>query len=153
MDAFWVAHLNVWVFLPGNQGFIRATKFTALVGRLLKQGQPGFFFNFEHWVIFYKLLLLLLLLSLLLLLLRNQYYKKVENSSQSVWILAKSLPARANKQITSTLLTPHMNFNVTIQLSTGSCKETAENILSSKYDSRNQTFNPCNISWMFQPLS
>ena len=25
-----------WVFLPGNQGFIRATKFTALVARLLK---------------------------------------------------------------------------------------------------------------------
>ena len=25
-----------WVFLPGKQGFIRATKFTALVARLLK---------------------------------------------------------------------------------------------------------------------
>ena len=33
---FWVVHLNVWVFLSGNQGFIRATKFMALVAQLLK---------------------------------------------------------------------------------------------------------------------
>ena len=31
-----VVRLNVWVFPPGNQGFIRATKFTALVAWLLK---------------------------------------------------------------------------------------------------------------------
>ena len=43
-----VVPLNVWVFLPGNQGFIRATKFTALVAWLLKWGQPAFIFNFEH---------------------------------------------------------------------------------------------------------
>jgi len=33
---FLVAHLNVWIFLLGNQGFIMATKFTALAAQLLK---------------------------------------------------------------------------------------------------------------------
>ena len=42
-----VVHLNVWGFPPGNQGFTRATKFMASVARLLKWGQPGFFFKFR----------------------------------------------------------------------------------------------------------
>ena len=50
MDVFFflVVHLNVWVFLPDNQRFIRATKFMALVARLLKMGQLGIVFNFKH---------------------------------------------------------------------------------------------------------
>ena len=42
-------HLNVWVFLSGNQGFIRATKLMALVAEHFEIGTTWiFFFHFEH---------------------------------------------------------------------------------------------------------
>ena len=44
MDAFLCSALNMWDFLTGNQGFIKATEFMGLVAQLLKKGQPVFFY-------------------------------------------------------------------------------------------------------------